>query len=64
MIVMEEYMTVEEVSRELRVSKETVIRHIKRKELPALKVGGVYRILAADYRQFKETCKTRPEKES
>ena len=64
MSVMELYLTVEEVSQELRVSKETVIRWIKRKQLPALKVGGVYRIHANDYERFKVTRRTTSEQES
>ncbi len=59
MTVMEKYLTVEEVSQELRVAPETVQRYIKRGDLPALKVGGVYRILAADYEEFKATRRIR-----
>jgi excisionase family DNA binding protein len=64
MPVMEKYYTVEEVAKELRVAPETVLRYIKRKQLPALKVGGVYRILADDYEHFKATRRTTSEKES
>jgi excisionase family DNA binding protein len=63
MPVMEKYVTVEEVSQELRVSTVTVQRYIKRGELPALKVGGVYRIKSSDYEAFKESRQFKSEKE-
>lgn len=62
MSVMEKYLTVEEVSQELKVSTETVLRWIRRKELPAYKFGGVYRITPADYEYFQVTRRTTPER--
>lgn len=64
MTVMEKYLTVEEVAEELRVIPVTVQRYIKRGELPAIKVGGVYRILAQDYENFKAARRTSPGKKS
>ena len=61
MIVMEEYLTVEEVAQELRVSTDTVLRWIRRKELPAYKFGGIYRITPADYQHYKATRRTTSE---
>ncbi len=58
MLDMATYYTVEEVAKELRVSTETVRRYIKRKELAAVSVGGVYRIPVEEYRQFVEKRRT------
>lgn len=58
MTVMEKYLTAEEVAQELRVSTDTVLRWIRRKELPAYKFGGVYRITPEDYEQFQATRRT------
>ena len=38
------WLTVEEVSKEFRVSEETVRRHIRAGKLKAVKVGRQYRI--------------------
>lgn len=59
-----EYLTVEEVAKELRVSTETVRRYIKRKQLTALFIGGVYRISADAYEQFKASRRTDKPEES
>ena len=64
MLDMATYYTVEEVAKELRVSVETVRRYIKRKELAAISVGGVYRIPAEEYEQFVKTRRTKPEEKN
>lgn len=58
MLDMATYYTVEEVAKELRISVETVRRLIKRKELTAISVGGVYRIPAEEYERFVEKRRT------
>lgn len=40
----DQYMTVEQVATRLQVSRETVIRLLKRKQLRGKKVGHVWRI--------------------
>lgn len=62
MIVMERYLTVEEVAKGLQVSEETVRRYIKRKALVAYKIGGEYRVYPADLKTFMEARKTTREK--
>ncbi len=64
MPVKEKYYTVEEVSQELRVAPETVRRYIKRGELDALTIGGVYRIPADAYERFKISRKAKTEKDT
>lgn len=46
------WMTREEVAEKLRVSNETVSRLIKKGKLPAIKVGGQYRIAEDQYSAF------------
>jgi excisionase family DNA binding protein len=57
-LVMNEFLTVEEVANRLRVSTDTVIRRIKRKELAAHKIGGVYRISEADLQKYLDANRT------
>ena len=52
------YLTVEEVATELRVSTDTVLRLIKRKELGAVKVGVKYRISVEEYERYLKTQRT------
>lgn len=59
MLEMATYYTVEEVAQDLRINAETVRRYIKRGELPAVSVGGVYRISAEDYERFVQERKTK-----
>lgn len=58
MPVMEKYLTVEEVAKELRVSVDTVRRLIKDRELTAHKVRGIYRIAADEYQRYLDTTRT------
>lgn len=57
MLVMD-FMTVEEVAQRLRVSRDTIIRRIKAKEIAAVKIGGVYRISSDDLRKYLEDSRT------
>jgi len=45
-------LTVEDIEKDLKVSKETVYRFIKQGDLPAFKVGGKWRVLQEDYEKF------------
>lgn len=51
-------LTVTEVGRALRVSSMTVYRMIQRGELPALRIGGTYRVPSAAFREFLEHRRT------
>jgi excisionase family DNA binding protein len=52
--VMGRFLTVAEVSRQLRVSNMTVYRIIKAGELPAIRVGRGYRMREEDVRKYLE----------
>ena len=56
----EVYLTVEEICRELRVTKKVVYSWIKQGKLPALKTGKEYRIARVDYQDFKDRLRKRP----
>ena len=47
-----EYLTVEQIAKELGLSEETVLRWIRRKELKAYKLGKTYRVKRQDYQEF------------
>jgi excisionase family DNA binding protein len=47
-----EYLTVEQIAKELGLSEETVLRWIRRKELKAYKLGKTYRVNSKDYQEF------------
>lgn len=55
MIVMDEYLTVEEVSKELKVSRETILRLLRQRKLIGFKVSGVWRVTRDDLRQYVDT---------
>ncbi len=63
---MTDYMTVQEVAAKLGVSDEAVRKLIKRKRLPAEKVGskyrGYWRIKAEDLESFERIRPGRPPK--
>ncbi|HXL36038.1 MAG TPA: helix-turn-helix domain-containing protein [Ktedonobacteraceae bacterium] len=48
----EEWLTLDEIAEELRVSVETVRRWIRTKQLKALSIGRGYRIKRKDYEDF------------
>ena len=47
-----EYLTVEQIARELGLSEETILRWIRNKELKAYRLGKTYRITKEDYQEF------------
>ncbi|HYA98862.1 MAG TPA: helix-turn-helix domain-containing protein [Ktedonobacteraceae bacterium] len=48
----EEWLTLDEIAEELRVSVETVRRWIRTKQLKALSIGRGYRIRRKDFEDF------------
>jgi excisionase family DNA binding protein len=48
----EEWLTLDEIAEELRVSVETVRRWIRTKQLKALSIGRGYRIKRKDFEDF------------
>lgn len=46
------WLTVEEIGDDMKVSAETVRRWIRRKALPAFRNGGVWRVRAQDFEAF------------
>jgi len=54
---MEEYLTVEEVSKELRVSTDTIFKLLKQKKLVGYKILGVWRIKRDDLNRYLEQHK-------
>lgn len=49
-----EFLTTEEIAKELKVCTETVRRFIRRGELPVSRFGKFYRIKRTDYERFKK----------
>jgi excisionase family DNA binding protein len=53
-----EWLTIEEIAEELRVSEETVRRWIRTKQLKALSIGRGYRIRRKDFEDFLDRRST------
>jgi excisionase family DNA binding protein len=53
-----EYITVEDIARNLGVSDDLVRKWIRNKELPAYQFGKEYRIRMVDYKRFVEKRRT------
>jgi excisionase family DNA binding protein len=49
-----EWLSVEDIADELKVTIDTVRAWIRRKQLPAYRIGRDYRIKQADYNKFLE----------
>lgn len=47
-----EFLTIDDVAQSLRVTRQTVSRYIKDKELNAVKISKSYRITAEDFQEF------------
>jgi len=52
---MTKYFTVEQIAEMLQVHWQTVLTYIRKKELPALKLGKAYRISESDLNKFLES---------
>ena len=48
------FLTLAEAAAILQVSKRTIFRMIQKKELPALKVGGQWRLRESQFRKWVE----------
>jgi excisionase family DNA binding protein len=59
-----ELLTVEEVAKEVKVHSETVRNWIRKRELPAIDIGGEYRIYRSDLDDFLQRRKTTRDRES
>ena len=59
-----ELLTVDDVAREVKVHTETVRSWIRKRELPAIDIGGGYRIYRRDLEDFLQRRKTTRDKES
>lgn len=57
----EEYLTLKQVARQLQVDDKTVRRYIKAGKIPAIEIGGRYRIAPADLRVFLESRRKKPD---
>ncbi len=57
----QDFLTVEQVAKNLLVSEETVRDWIKKKQLAAYKVGRDYRINRTDYEKFLRERRTKDE---
>lgn len=53
-----EFLTVKEIAEMLGVTVDTIQGYIRRKELPAYRVGNYYRIKREDFTKFLEKRKT------
>lgn len=58
-ILESDYLTPDEVAAELKLTRYTVYEMIKRKELPASKIGRTLRILRSDLDSFMQKSKSR-----
>lgn len=54
----EEFLTVEDIAKRLKVKDFTVREWIRNKELPAYRIGKTYRILVKDYEAFLKKRRT------
>jgi excisionase family DNA binding protein len=54
----ENWLTTDEIAKDLKVNVNTVRRWIQSGELVALDVGGEYRISREDYKEFVQRRKT------
>lgn len=48
------FITLEEAARMLQISKRTVFRMVHRRTIPALRVGGQWRIRESEFRKWIE----------
>lgn len=54
----EEFLTVEEISKRLKVKDFTVRDWIRKGDLPAYRIGKTYRVLLKDYDEFLKKRRT------
>jgi putative molybdopterin biosynthesis protein len=54
----EEFLTVEEIAKRLKIKEFTVRDWIRKKELPAYRIGKTYRVLLKDYEEWLKKRRT------
>jgi len=59
---MDEFLTVSEVAKRLKLHPETIARYIRQGELPALKFGRVWRMEKKEVDKFIEVIKQKTKK--
>jgi len=59
---MDEFVTVSELAKRLKLHPETIARYIRQGELPALKFGRVWRMEKKEVDKFIETTKQKTKK--
>ena len=59
---MDEFLTVSEVAKRLKLHPETIARYIRQGELPALKFGRVWRMEKKEIDKFIEAIKQKTKK--
>ncbi len=50
----EEYLTIKDIAQQLKMDEKTIRRWIKDKKLPAIELGGKYRVTRSDLNAFLE----------
>jgi excisionase family DNA binding protein len=53
----EEYLTIKDIAQQLKLDEKTIRRWIKSKQLPAIELGGKYRVTRSDLNAFLESRK-------
>ncbi|MFN8474897.1 MAG: helix-turn-helix domain-containing protein [Anaerolineae bacterium] len=53
-----EYLTPKEIAQLLKLHEETIRRYLRSGELPAIKLGGVYRVKREDLEEFLKKHRT------
>lgn len=56
----QEYLSLEEVSEQLGVTYQLIYKMVRSGELPAIKLGKLYRVSQTDLDEFLHTRKVRP----
>ncbi len=57
-ILRSRFLTVDDIARDLGVAEDTVRGWIRKKKLPAYRIGKEYRIKVVDYEYFLEQSRT------
>lgn len=53
----QEYLTIKDIARQLKMDEKTIRRWIKSGQLPAIELGGKYRVSRTDLNAFLESRK-------
>lgn len=58
------YLSTAQIAEILDVHEETVRRYIRKGTLPAIKIGGVYRVKREDFERFLEDSRVETDNQS